>query len=192
MQILRDVSISGDGEPTMSPALPVVVGIVQTQISLYELTNVAFNLFSNATLFHKERVQAALERLWSANGRVWAKLDAGTQEWFERVDGTKVSLDLVTRNILWAAQKHPIVLQCMFHRFDNEGPSASEVDAWVARIVHLVEQGGQIEWVQIYTTARKPADPSVLPLTQNQLESIQSSLLSALGQDTLIRVTVST
>ena len=29
------------------------------------------------------------------------KLDAGTQSWFERVDGTKLSLDKVTQNITW-------------------------------------------------------------------------------------------
>lgn len=192
MRVLRDVSISGDGEPTMCPVLAGVIGIVRAQLEDFGMQGVAFNLFSNATLFHKEKVQSALRLLWAANGRVWAKLDAGTQAWFERVDGTKVSLDLVCRNILWAAQQHPIVLQCMFHRFGGEGPSDEEVNAWVARIVHIVESGGQIEWVQIYTTARKPADSSVLPLSVEQLNDIRSALVTALGEASDILITVST
>lgn len=192
MQVLRDVSISGDGEPTMSPVLASVVGIVKAQLADFGLTDVAFNLFSNATLFHKDKVRNALNLLWSANGRVWAKLDAGTQEWFERVDGTKVSLDLVCRNILWASQQHPIVLQCMFHRFGDEGPSDEEIKSWVARIAHIVEQGGQIDWVQIYTTARKPADPSVLPLSVERLNEIRTALMMALGEQSEVLITVST
>ena len=112
MQVLRDVSISGDGEPTSCPELLPVVSSVGDQLELFGLSNqgVAFNIFTNATLFHKPSVQSALDVLWKSGGRVWAKLDAGTQSWFERVDGTQLSLDKVTQNITWAAQQHPICI----------------------------------------------------------------------------------
>ena len=193
MQVLRDVSISGDGEPTACPELLQVVGSISEQLEAYQLMEkgVAFNLFTNATLFHKPSVQSALKALWKSGGRVWAKLDAGTQSWFERVDGTKLSLDKVTENITWAAQQHPIVLQCMFHRFGDEAPSEEEIIAWVARVKGVVDAGGQVEWVQIYTTARKPSDESVLPLDLPFLQGIAASLRQALGVDSGVRITVS-
>ena len=70
----------------------------------------------------------------------------------------------------------------MFHRFGDEGPSDEEIKAWVARITDIVEQGGQIDWVQIYTTARKPTDPSVLPLSVERLVDIRSTLVTALDE----------
>ena len=191
MRTLKDVSISGDGEPTACPELLNVVGVVSEQLDQYQLSEVAFNLFTNATLFHKFSVKSALEALWKSGGRVWAKLDAGTQSWFERVDGTKLSLEKVTQNIMWASKQHPIVLQCMFHRFGEERPSTEEIDAWVNRVCSIVDAGGQVDWVQIYTTARKPSEPSVLPLEKSFLQGIADRLLSKLGGDTTIRVTVS-
>ncbi len=191
MQVLRDVSISGDGEPTACPELLNVIGVVSEQLELYQLSDVAFNLFTNATLFHKPSVQSALDALWKSGGRVWAKLDAGTQSWFERVDGTKLSLEKVTQNIIWASRQHPIVLQCMFHRFGDEAPSDAEIKAWVDRVCSIVDAGGQVEWVQIYTTARVPSDPSVLPLEKSFLQGIADSLTNALGIDSGVQITVS-
>lgn len=194
MQVLRDVSISGDGEPTACPELLQVIGAIGEQLEAYGLHNqgVDFNLFTNATLFHKPAVQSALEALWSSGGRVWAKLDAGTQSWFERVDGTKLSLEKVTENITWAAQQHSIVLQCMFHRFGDEAPSDAEIEAWVARVKGIVDAGGQVDWVQIYTTARKPSDDTVLPLDRDFLQGVADSLTNALGVDSGVQITVST
>ena len=122
---------------------------------------------------------------------MWAKLDAGTQSWFERVDGTKLSLNKVTENITWAAKRHPIVLQCMFHRFGDEAPSDAEIIAWVARVKGIVDAGGQVDWVQIYTTARKPSDETVLPLDIGFLEGISDALAVKLGADSEVRITVS-
>ena len=191
MQVLRDVSISGDGEPTSCPELLPVISAVSEQLETYGLHDVAFNLFTNATLFHKSSVKSALDALWTSGGRVWAKLDAGTQSWFERVDGTKLSLDKVTQNITWAAQQHPIVLQCMFHRFGDESPSDAEISAWVARVKGIVDAGGQVDWVQIYTTARKPSDDTVLPLDRDFLQGIADSLTNSLGADSDVQITVS-
>ena len=193
MQVLRDVSISGDGEPTACPELLQVVDSVSEQLDAFGLSTngVAFNLFTNATLFHKPSVQSALDALWRSGGRVWAKLDAGTQSWFERVDGTKLSLEKVTENIIWAAKQHPIVLQCMFHRFGDEAPSDVEIAAWVTRVKRIIDAGGQVDWVQIYTTARKPSDDTVLPLGISFLERISDALAVKLGTDSEVRITVS-
>ena len=99
MQVPRDVSISGYREPTSSTQLLPVRESVSEQLEKYGLKDVAFNLFTNARLFHKPSVKIALDALWIIGGRVWAKLDAETQSWFEQVDGTKLSSDKVTQNI---------------------------------------------------------------------------------------------
>ena len=60
----------------------------------------------------------------------------------------------------------------MFHRFDEEEPSDQEIDAWTERIAHLLNEGGKISLIQVYTTARKPAQENVLPLSKERLDLI--------------------
>jgi len=138
----------------------------------FGLESVQLNLLTNATLFHKKRVQAGLHELWALGGTVWAKLDAGTEGWFQRVDGTKLSFQRILDNLSWAAQQQPIVLQCMFHRFGDLGPSDLEISAWTDRIADIVNSGGKIKQIQVYSVARKPADSTVMPLGSVRLNAI--------------------
>ena len=79
----------------------------------------------------------------------------------------------------------------MFHRFEDESPSDTEIEAWVTRVKGIIDAGGQVEWVQIYTTARKPSDDTVLPLDASFLQGISDALVDELGRDSQVRVTIS-
>lgn len=174
MRVVRDISFAGDGEPCSCPQFAQAVSKVGEIYTQFGLSHVRYQLLTNATLFHKNHVQESLQQFWSDGGMVWAKLDAGTREWFERVDGTRYPFEKVLQNILWAGKQSPIVLQSMFHRFGEERPSAHEQQQWAMRIRELLEQGAQIKLVQVYSTARKPSDPQVLPLEKEELEGIAS------------------
>ena len=179
-QVVRDVSFAGDGEPCSSPQFQEAIARVGAIIQQYSFSDVRYQLLTNATLFHKEHVQAGLTRFWSDGGMIWAKLDAGTQEWFSRVDGTRLPLQKILDNILWAGRERPITLQCMFHRFGEERPSLYEQEQWALGIWHLLENGAQIDLVQIYSTARRPSQSDVLPLSREELEGIASVARSIL------------
>jgi wyosine [tRNA(Phe)-imidazoG37] synthetase (radical SAM superfamily) len=169
---VNDIAFAGDGEPTACPDFTAAVSETVRQRELHGLHGVRLNLLTNATLFHRPRVREGLEVLWNAGGEVWAKLDAGTEEWFHRVDGTKLPFQRVLDNIAWAAAERPLVLQCMFHSFGGEGPSEAEAEAWAGRVGDIVGQGGSLRMVQVYTVARKPSVPSVQPLQESRLEEI--------------------
>ena len=188
---LIDISFSGDGEPTICPQFPAAVELVMDIKTEFNLQGVQINVFSNATMFQRKKIQTGLQKLWSGGGRVWAKLDAGSEEWYQRVDASKVPFYRVLDNIEWAARQHPIVLQSMFHRFGNEGPTQEEIRLWASRIDHIFEQGGKIDWIQVYTTARKPSQEDVLPLQREELEEIAEAARTAVnkwGEDTKITV----
>ena len=171
MRVVRDVAIAGDGEPTACPDFLVAMNTIGTVLERSGWTigaedGIRFNLLTNATLFHRTKVTQALARFGDLGGEIWAKLDAGTQEYFEQVDGTRLSLDRVVNNIAVAAASRPLVLQCMFMRMDGQGPSEAEIDAWESRLKQILDAGGQVRLVQVYTVARRPADSrvSILPL----------------------------
>ena len=56
----------------------------------------------------------------------------------------------------------------------------AEVEAYATRLREIVAGGGQIDRVQVYTVARKPADPRVGSLTEARLEEIAAHV-RALG-----------
>jgi hypothetical protein len=51
-----------------------------------------------------------------------------------------------------------------------------EVEAYCDQLNWLLAEGGQIKAVQIHTIARKPADPSVTPIPDEELDRIAAKV----------------
>ncbi|MDP2314385.1 MAG: radical SAM protein [Pseudomonadota bacterium] len=163
---VADIAFAGDGEPTTPAAFPGAVARVRAARDRFGLT-VPVRLLTNATMLHRERVKAALPLV----DEVWGKLDAGTEAWYRRVDGTTFPFSRVLSNLAETAATRPLVIQSMFCTLGGEGPSDMEIDAWVGRL-GVIAAGGTIDHVQIYTVARKPSDTTVGALSQARLEEI--------------------
>lgn len=161
-----DVAFAGDGEPTSPPEFPIAAGLARERMVAHGLA-VPLRLLTNATLLHRERVRAALP----AFDQLWCKLDAGTEAYFQRVDGTRLPFQRILTNLAETARTRPIVIQAMFLRLDGEPPSALERDAWAARLADIAA-AGTIEGVQVYTVSRRPASPTVAALELPELEDI--------------------
>jgi wyosine [tRNA(Phe)-imidazoG37] synthetase (radical SAM superfamily) len=136
------------------------------------LDDVKLVLITNASMFHRPAVERGLELLDANNGEVWAKLETGTDEYYQLVERTKVPFRQVLDNITAAAQKRPIVIQSLFMRIAGEPPSPAEIDAYIGRLKDIVAAGGRIKLVQIYTVARRPAEDYVAPLTHAEVDEI--------------------
>jgi wyosine [tRNA(Phe)-imidazoG37] synthetase (radical SAM superfamily) len=171
---VSDIAIAGDGEPTLAAEFPEAARAVrETRDAL--APGVPLRLLTNATLFHAPRVRAAL----ACFDELWCKLDAGSEGYFQLVDGTRVPLSRVLDNLLLVARERPIVVQSLFLALDRAGPDDAEVGAWAARLQSLAKAGGRIDHVQVFTVARKPADPRVEALPLARLEQIASSARAA-------------
>lgn len=167
---VADIAFAGDGEPTTPPEFPEAAARVRGLLSRSGLT-VPLRLLTNATMLHRERVRDALP----AFDEVWGKLDAGTEAWFARVDGTRFPFSRVLANLAETAARRPITLQSMFCSLDGEGPSDAELDAWAAR-VRTIAAAGTVAEVQIYTVARRPADAGVAALPLERLEAARARI----------------
>ncbi len=176
---VADVAFSGDGEPTAYPRWGDLVDDVGEVIDRV-LPGTPIVLITNASLFHRPEVAAGLDRLAARGGRVWAKLDAGTESWFSRVNGTRVPFARVLDNIGEEARKRPLVIQSLFLRLAGEAPPPGEIDAWVSRLADLVAGGGRLREVQVTTIARRPADPAAEALSPAELEEIAGRARAAL------------
>lgn len=169
---LNDIAFSGDGEPTTYRNFDELIERCAAVKSQLGLNDVKMVLITNASMFHRSVVRRGLEILDRNNGEIWAKLDAGTEDYYQKVDRTKIAFQQVLDNIAEAARTRPLVIQSLFMRIDDDPPTAEEVDEYCKRLSEIVAAGGSIKLVQIYTVARLPAESNVTPLTKAEVDAI--------------------
>lgn len=178
---LNDIAFSGDGEPTTCPVFGEAVRVAAELKRGRGLDAVKLVLITNATMLHRPAVAAALEVLDANNGEVWAKLDAGTDEYYQRIERTTIPLARVLENITQTARKRPVVIQSMFLKAHGEAPALDEIEAYCRRLAEIREAGGRISLVQVYTVARTPPEPWVTPLSAAEVEAVAARVRARTG-----------
>ncbi len=180
-RVIRDIAFSGDGEPTTFPRFEDALRIAADARHRFHLDDTKLVLITDAAYLHRGSVQEALRVLDHNNGEIWAKLDAGTEEYYKQINRPNVPFQAILDNILEAARVRPIVIQTLVMRVNGQPPSASEIQAYCARLSSILEGGGKLKAIQLYTIARKPSDPRVVPLTDSELDQIAATVRAAVS-----------
>ena len=170
---LADIAFAGDGEPTTPKEFPGAARAAREARDRHGLA-IPMRLITNATMFHKPAVREGLREF----DELWCKLDAGTEPYFHRVDGTRLPFVHVLDNLLLLARERPIVIQSLFLTYEGSGPDEAEIAAYLVRLHDILVAGGRLDRVQVYTVSRKPADPRVGDLPTARLEQIASAVRS--------------
>ncbi len=176
---VNDIAFSGDGEPTTCPQFREVVSLVAeikerhlAGTSCCATDEVKLVLITDACYLTRPNVVASLEVFDRANGVVWAKLDAGTEGYYQLVNRPNYPLEHVMENIIATAQRRPIVIQSLFMRVHDEPPPQAEIEAYVDRLCDITRAGGAICEVLVYTVARAPAERFVAALNDGEVDAI--------------------
>jgi wyosine [tRNA(Phe)-imidazoG37] synthetase (radical SAM superfamily) len=169
---LADIAFSGDGEPTTHRNFDEIVAQCAEVKRARGLDRLPLVLITNASMFHRDHVRRALEVLRANQGEIWAKLDAGTAEYYQRVNRSPFRFEQILDNITAAAVTQPLVIQSLFMRLDGQGPPESERSEYCRRLREIAGSGGQIKLVQIYTIARMPAESFVTPLADAEVDEL--------------------
>jgi wyosine [tRNA(Phe)-imidazoG37] synthetase (radical SAM superfamily) len=169
---LNDIAFSGDGEPTTYRNFDEIIAACAALKRRMGLDAVKLVLITNASMFHRPHVERGLAILDANNGEIWAKLDAGTAEYFQLVDRTPIPFRQILDNIAAAARVRPLVIQSLFMRVNGQPPSATELEAFCDCLNEITAAGGRLKLVQVYTVARRPAESYVAPLTDAEVERI--------------------
>ncbi|MGZ8940090.1 MAG: hypothetical protein ACXW32_12840 [Limisphaerales bacterium] len=177
---LRNVALSGDGEPTECPRfLEAVETVVHVRArGLFPFFKIV--LITNAACLDLPEVQAGLGLL-TPTDEIWAKLDAGTQEYMNLVNRTAVPIEKILSNILLTAKKRPVMIQSLFSSIDGFAPQAAEISTYAGRLRGLKEAGAAIPLVQIYSATRPTATERVEHLPLRTMAEIASTVRSVSG-----------
>lgn len=181
---IRDLAISGDGEPTSAAEFGEVVTRIGAVLDRRKLQGrFALVLISNGSLVHRPRVQEGLRRWEKLGGELWFKLDSATDAGLARINGAGCTAEHQWRNLKMASALCPVWVQtCVFRR---DGPEwvASERAAYLACLAQAQEAGLGLRGVRLYGMARpshQPEASELMPVAEEDLDALADGI-RALG-----------
>jgi wyosine [tRNA(Phe)-imidazoG37] synthetase (radical SAM superfamily) len=169
---LNDIAFSGDGEPTTYRNFDQIMARAAEVKGRHGLHDVKMVLITNASMFHRPSIQRGLAILDANQGEIWAKLDAGTADYYQLIDRTKIPFQRVLDNITAAARVRPLVIQSLFMRVRDQPPTPAELEAFCDRLNEITAASGRLKLVQIYTIARTPTESYVTPLADQEVDAL--------------------
>jgi len=181
LRSIRDIALSGDGEPTACKSFRECVEIAARLKREVGLDATKIVLITDACYLTRSNVVAGLAILDANQGEIWAKLDAGTEAYYQRVNRPNFPLQHVIVNTIATARVRPIVLQSLFMRLSGVGPDATELNAYFERLNEITRAGGRISLVQVYTVARRPVESFVTPLPNEEVDRISEMVRTRTG-----------
>ena len=184
---LKHVTLSGYGEPTLCPNFHEVV---ETVIHLRASARTGYFkavLVTNASGLDRPEVVYGVSLL-TRTDEVWAKLDAGSQTYMERINRPRREtgswsspLQQVLENILEFGRLRPIIIQTMVPAINSRNPFENELAEYIARLRELKAAGAQISLVQIYSATRPSPHSDCGHLPLNVLTGIAKRVRAGTG-----------
>jgi histidinol dehydrogenase len=192
--IVKDLCFSGNGEPAMSPAFTAALERA-ARIRDALAPGAALVLITNGTGLLRAETFEFLRRGaadWAL--QIWLKLDAGTEEWYRRINSAAVPFEALTGKIRDFVRAAPVIIQTLVCTVNGGPPPDSEAAAWDKLALELAAApapaagenvpGGVppgVRGFQIYGKARPaPGDPLAEALPPAFLENRAASLRAAL------------
>jgi wyosine [tRNA(Phe)-imidazoG37] synthetase (radical SAM superfamily) len=177
---LRHVALSGDGEPTLSSHF---LDALQAMVHLRAKGGMPFFkivVVTNSTALDRPKVLRGL-KLLTRTDEIWAKLDGGTQDYLNRLNGATIPLEKIMANILLVARQRPVVIQSLFPAINGAPPPAREIRQYARRLKELKEAGAEIPLVQIYSATRPMVRTGCTHLPLKSLSQIAKTVRRVAG-----------
>ena len=175
MRRLRDVAFSGNGEPTSSPDFQGAIDVVLEVLHEFGLRGeLPIVVITNGSLVHLAPVREGLARLAEHGGRVWFKVDAGTDEGVRRMNDARTGVERAEANLRLAASLCPTWVQTMVLEHRGAPPAEEECGAYLALLERVLASGAELQGVLLYGLARpshQPERSEIAPLPAAWMEA---------------------
>jgi wyosine [tRNA(Phe)-imidazoG37] synthetase (radical SAM superfamily) len=187
---IRDIAISGNGEPTGATEFEQVVETIETVAGRFGLPGrIGFVLITNGSGVERPAVRQGLTRWAALGGEVWFKLDSATGEGIRLINGAHLSPNTVRRRIAVCARLCPTWLQTCMFALDGAPPSAAEQDAYLAFVSGLVCDGVALCGVLLYGLARPSLQPASSRLARLPAEALEAFGAAIRERGLAVRIT---
>ncbi|MCQ8106103.1 radical SAM protein, partial [Methylomonas sp. SURF-2] len=185
-RIIRDIAISGNGEPTSLANFEQAVELIgQIAVETGIFPGSHFVLITNGSLMHQPSTQAGLKQLARFGGEVWFKLDSATEQGRKRINNSVQSQRKLLENLQTASRLCPTKLQtCVLH-FGQQTWTEEEKQAYLQLLQTIRARQIKIEKVMLYTIARPSFQPEAAQLIKAEVTEINmlAADIEAMGFD---------
>ena len=183
--VVKDICFSGNGEPSVSADFPKALemaGRLRDEL----VPSAELVLITNGTGLLNDSVFSLLkEAVFSYRLDIWLKVDAGTPEWYQKMNRSEIPFEKLTAKIKEFTAVAPVTIQTMLCKADGEGPPPEEERAWEGLILELAAKAaavGGLRKVQIYGKARPAPEDTELPFNGHQAPKTSALPVQALNE----------
>ena len=156
MRIIKDIAISGNGEPTTSAEFDQVVNLISTVMDEFGLSNnINFVLITNGSMLNRKFVQNGLKKMSKAGGEVWFKIDSASREGQALINNVRGSGVSSLKKLHLSANLCPTWIQSCFFSWKNRQPAVREIDAYISLLDAVEQNAIPIKGVMLYGVARQ-------------------------------------
>jgi len=184
---LRDLTLSGSGEPTLSPHLGSALASIRTARDRWAPGADLVLITNSTTLGHPETAALLGRCVDEAGLRIWAKLDGGNEEWYGRMSRSRVPFRDVVEGILSFSSAHAVIVQTMLCTLDGRGPSDADLADYAGLVEDVLGRGARFLEIHLYTQARPSPEGRTSPLPEADL-SAAADLVSRRAPGVPVRV----
>lgn len=173
LQTIKDIAISGNGEPTSLKNLNSVIeltGDIALEMGLFPKSH--FVLITNGSLINQPNVQASLKALNNYQGQVWFKLDSATKKGRQSINDSYLSTEKVLNNLKTSASLCETSLQtCLLNCTDSDD-AIREHKAYIELLQEIKQLKIPIKKTMLYTLARPSLQPEASFIKKVDIEQI--------------------
>lgn len=170
---LRDIAISGNGEPTTLKDFDNAITTIASVLSETALPpRLAKVIISNGSQVHRPDVKRGLEQWGKMGGELWFKVDRVTPAGIKRINRAVMGPQRLLKHLETATACCPVWLQTCLFAIDGQPPSPGECQAYLAFLASLRQRQIPIQGVMLYGLARpsrQPEAPRLTPLPESWL-----------------------
>lgn len=177
-RVIKDIAISGNGEPTSAPRFAEAVeliGNIAAEAGVFPGSR--FVLISNGSLMRQPKVQEGLKTLNRFGGEIWFKFDSATSAGRQLFNGCVQSADAAVENLVLAAGLCATAVQICLVDVDKQGFPGPERLALLQALAAAKRQAA-LGRIMLYTIAR----PSLQPGAE-RLGKMPEPIMAAFADD---------
>lgn len=177
-QAIKDIAISGNGEPTSVKNFAQVVALIGSIATKFDvLPKSRFVLITNGSLIHQQKVREGLKVLNTFGGEVWYKFDSATKEGRASFNESTQSVINSLENIRISSGLCTTKLQTCLFNYKGHGFSETEKLAYLDAL-KIIKTTTGVNEVMIYKLARPSMQPEA-----SQLLALSSDVLNAVADE---------
>lgn len=155
LQTVKDIALSGNGEPTTADEFDQVVDTLEPVLEKYGLLNsIKCVLITNGSMVNRETVKNGLKKLAKMNGEVWFKVDSATPTGMARINHVKSSNTSILSRLKICSELCPTLIQTCVFSCNNKPPSKSETSAYIDLLKAAINSSIPIKGVLLYGIER--------------------------------------